>query len=221
MNKHKRYVSHHSLKTSLCLLCCFLALLTEAQAIKKKTSVLTVMTLSDSSRKVQVPKRKFRPYAGLHISGDAGMYYVGPSFQAGFDFYLRSRLLISLYGHYFTEQLQTSGPNGFFEKGKYRTLTSALLLQHNTAKKANGRSFFIGGGISLQYRKDTALTSYNSWNDVRTTLTPAFRIGYFFPVGKNKLTVELNGTGPYSYDEEDISVFEFFTQLSLGTRFIF
>ncbi len=180
------------------------------------------LSATDSSRhKKKIINNRWHPYAGFHVSGDAGMYYIGPSFQAGTDFYIRERLLLSTFFQYFQDKLHTTGPGGFFEDGKYRTLTAALLIQANTSKKTTGRSFFMAAGMAVQNRVDTANTSYDHWNDRRTTLTPAFRFGYFFTLNRHKLSIEINGTGPYSYGDENSGVIEILTQVSLGCRYIF
>jgi hypothetical protein len=53
---------------------------------------------------------------------------------------------------------------------------------------------------------------------------PAMRIGYSMPAGMCKMTVEINATGPYSYQITDsgftTGVSELITQLSLGLRII-
>jgi hypothetical protein len=190
-------------------------------AITNKNHSSSLSIADSTGHKKKIINNRWQPYIGLHVSGDAGMYYIGPSFQAGTDFYLKKKLLLSAYFHYFRDELHTSDVNGFFEDGKYRTMTGALLIQTNTAKKRTDKSFFLAAGISIQNRVDTANTSYDHWNDRRTTLTPAMRLGYFFPVRKRRLSVELNATGPYRYGDETSSVLEILTQLSFGCRFIF
>jgi hypothetical protein len=193
-----------------------------AQSGSKNKIQLSAVSSEDSSLfKKKKTNSRWHPYAGLHISGDAGMYYIGPSFQIGTDFYLQKKLLLSTYLHYFRDELHTTGENGFFEDGKYRTLTGALLIQLNTSKKITGRSFFIAAGMAIQNRVDTATTSYDQWNDRRTTLLPAFRLGYFFPLRSHKLSIEINGTGPYSEMVEGSGFTEILTQVSLGCRYIF
>ena len=168
-------------------------------------------------------KPGWHPYAGIHITGDAEMFYIGPSFQAGVDYQLKKRMVLSGYIHFFARKIENVEYGGFLEKGKFKTLTGALLIQANTSKSLS-KSFFLAAGAALQRWRDKYTTNYGSWDDKRTTLIPAFRIGYFFPIDKHKMTVELNGTVPYFYSyTNDISsgrVTEILTQLSLGVRFI-
>ena len=163
---------------------------------------------------------KLYPYVGLHISGDAEMYYVGPSLQAGADLHLKKRLLLTSYIHLFKKKVNRTGGGGSFEKGKFKTVTIAALIQFNTSKKLS-RSFFLAGGFCVQEWNDIFNSDYSAWNKQRKNYLPTIRVGYFFSKGKNKLTIELNGTGPYSYSDFGWQTVEILTQLSLGTRFIF
>jgi len=163
---------------------------------------------------------KLHPYVGLHISGDAEMYYIGPSFQAGADLYLKKRLLLTSYLHFFKKKINRTEGGGSFENGKFKTVTIAALIQFNTSKKLS-RSFFLGVGFCVQEWNDIFISDYSAWNKQRKNYLPAIRVGYFFSKGKNKLTIELNATGPYSYSDFGWQAVEILTQLSLGTRFIF
>ena len=166
------------------------------------------------------PQLRLHPYLGLHISGDAEMYYVGPSLQAGADLHLKKRLLLTSYIHFFKKKVNRTEDGGSFENGKFKTVTIAALIQFNTSKKLS-RSFFLAGGFCVQKWSDIFVTDYSAWNKQRKNYLPTMRVGYFFSKGKNKLTIELNATGPYSYRDYGWQTVEILTQLSLGTRFIF
>jgi hypothetical protein len=177
-------------------------------------------TGNDSLKKIQ-PQRKWHPYLGLHITGDAEMFYIGPSFQLGTDLQLKKRFLVSSYIHYFGKKVNNVEYGGYFENGKLNILTIAALAQLNTSRNLR-RSFFIAGGIAFQYWHDRYKNNFSDWDNERNTLLPAIRFGYFFPSGKNRITIELNATGPYSYGDDNSSVTEILTQFSfLGCRFIF
>jgi hypothetical protein len=107
------------------------------------------------------------------------------------------------------------------EKGRFKTFTSAFLVQiHAGAGWYKG--FFIAGGIALQQWADRFKGIFGSYDDARTTVTPAIRMGYIFPAGLRAIAVEFNGTGPYSYsDGFNGTITEVVTQVSLGVRFIF
>ena len=165
-------------------------------------------------------QHRLNPYVGLHISGDAEMYYIGPSLQTGTDFQLKKRLLLSSYIQFFQKKVNRTEAAGLFESGKFKIITVAALIQANTSNKLT-RSFFFAGGFCVQIWNDKFTSDYVSWDLQRTTLLPAIRIGYFFPTGKNKMTIELNGTGPYFYQDDEWNAVEILTQLSIGARFIF
>lgn len=163
----------------------------------------------------------FHPYVGLHLSSDAEMYYLGPSFQAGVDFNLKPRLALSTYIHYFYVGVNNRDNSGLIEKGRMRTFTSAFLIQLD-AGAGWYKGFFVGTGIALQQYADRFQGSWSRWDDKRTTLTLAIRLGYLFPAGLHAIAIEFNGTGPYSYsDGYTGTVTEVFTQVSFGARFIF
>jgi hypothetical protein len=184
--------------------------------MKRSLSFLISLIISCSG----LSQLTLHPYVGLHISGDAEMYYVGPSLQAGADLQLRKKLLLTSYIHYFKKKVTRTESGGSFENGKFKTVTVAALIQFNTSKKLS-RSFFLAGGFCVQKWNDIFISDYGAWNKQRKNYLPAIRVGYFFSTGKNKLTIELNGTGPYSYSDFVWQTVEILTQLSLGTRFIF
>jgi hypothetical protein len=147
------------------------------------------------------------------------MYYIGASIQVGTDFQLRKRLLLSSYFQFFSKKVNRIYPTDT-EIGRFKTITAAALIQINTSAKLT-RSFFLAGGICIQSWKDNFTNNYYGWDKQRTNLLPVARIGYYFPLGKLSMTIELNGTGPYSYQDGEWHSVEILTQLSFGTRFIF
>ncbi len=163
----------------------------------------------------------WHPYGGLHLSSDAEMYYLGPSFQAGVDFSLTRHLALSAYIHYFHTSVNNRETTGFDEKGKFRTFTSAFLLQMD-AGAGWYKGFFAGAGVALQQYSDRFSGMFGAYDEVRTTVTPAIRVGYLFPAGLHAVAIELNSTGPYSYSDGISGVItEVFTQVSFSGRFIF
>ena len=130
-------------------------------------------------------------------------------------------MAFSTYVHYFHASADLRDNTGTNEKGRLRTFTSALLVQIN-AGPGWYKGIFIAGGVALQQYADRFKGGFGSYDDSRTTITPAIRIGYIFPAGLRAIAIEFNGTGPYSYgDGGNGTVTEVFTQVSLGVRFIF
>ncbi|MBA2745633.1 MAG: hypothetical protein H0U44_05350 [Flavisolibacter sp.] len=165
-----------------------------------------------------------KPFIGIHATGDAEMYYIGPSIQAGSDLSLNQNFILSGYLHFFPRQIDRTYENGEFEKGSYRTFTAAILLEKKWRKRYD-KGFFLAGGLAYQYLNDDFSAHFANWHRIRHILLPALRTGYSFPIGKHQLTAELNATGPSFYKLEDngftSNVTEILSQISIGTRFIF
>ncbi|MES1223712.1 MAG: hypothetical protein ABUT20_49915 [Bacteroidota bacterium] len=198
-----------------------LFLLQSAAAISQHKNTEWRVVCGDCiEKKEKIPFwQRWHPYAGIHISGDAEMYYIGPSLQAGIDYQPVKKMLLSAYFHHYLKQVDKREYGGIYEKGRFKTMTGAILLQWNTGRNMEN-SFFIAGGVAIQSWKDRFSSNYDSWDDKRVTLTPAIRIGYFFTPARNKISIELNGTGPYSYMDGTWHATEILTQLSLGVRFL-
>jgi hypothetical protein len=107
--------------------------------------ILTVITAAS-----QPGQKRWSPYAGIHISGDAEMFYVGPSFQLGVDYRLNRILGLSSYVHYFGRNIDQTNDDGTFQKGNFRMFTGALLLQVNLGKRIKNRGMFIAAGAAIQ-----------------------------------------------------------------------
>ncbi|MEO8819513.1 MAG: hypothetical protein ABI374_01595 [Ginsengibacter sp.] len=187
---------------------------TRAQFIQKKWR-----SPEDSLVVVKSHLSRWHPYGGLHLSSDAEMYYLGPSFEAGVDVNLKTHLALGAYIHYFFVGVNNRD-NGVIEKGRMRTFTTAVLIQVN-AGAGWYKGFFLGFGLAIQQYADRFKGRWGSWDDKRTTVTLAIRTGYLFPAGLNAIAIEFNGTGPHSYNDGPDSITEIFTQVSVGGRFIF
>jgi hypothetical protein len=176
-------------------------------------------TANISSKIKIISTSRWHPYIGIHLSADAEMFYLGPSFQIGTDFQLKRKILLTSYFHYYSKKIKNNYNNSFSENGKFKTFTGAVLCQINPGKNLR-RSFFIAGGVAIQSWRDIYASGNTAWDEKRITILPAMRLGYFFPAGWHKLAVELNWTGPYSYSDGTTDAIEIATQLSLGVRFI-
>ncbi len=175
----------------------------------------------DSLIIVQKHLSHWHPYAGLHFSSDAELYYLGPSFQAGVDYNLTKHIALSSYIHYFHIGVNKKDNSGVVEIGKFKTFTSVFLIQMQTGPGWY-KGFFIGIGIALQQFVDRFQGINGNFDNTRTTLTAAIRSGYIFPAGLHAIAIEFNGTGPYSYSNGFNGTYtEVFTQVSLGLRFVF
>ena len=205
-----------ALETILLLLTLAQPFVTQAQSKSSKWK-----NAEDSLVVIHSHLSRWHPNVGIHLSSDAELYYAGASFQAGLDFNLTKRVAFNTYIHYFHANANRTDNTGSTEKGRFRTFTSAFLVQIHAGPGWYG-GFFVGGGVALQQWADRFKDNFVSYDDARTTITPAIRIGYIFPAGLHAIAIEFNGTGPYSYsDGTYATVTETFTQVSLGVRFIF
>ena len=182
----------------------------KAQTWKNKEDSLLVVHRNQSC---------LHPYAGLHFSSDAEMYYLGPSFEAGSDITFTNHLALGTYFHYFYVGVNNR-TDGLIEKGRLRTFTWVVLLQLN-AGAGWYKGFFVGLGLALQRYADRFQGPFGSWNDKRSTATLAIRTGYTFTAGLHAIAIEFNGIGPYTYSDGYGTITEIFTQVSFGGRFIF
>lgn len=165
-------------------------------------------------------QHKLRPYVGLHGSGDAQMYYLGPSGQIGADYRINSFCGLTSYVHYFRRRIDRTEANNQFEKASFDCLTGALLVQVHLGSKPN-RGLFAGAGAAAQRVEDDFKSDWTlGWHTIRRGVLPAIRLGYAFPIGPHQLTAELNATGPYQERTAYYTSTELITQLSVGTRFV-
>jgi hypothetical protein len=169
-------------------------------------------------------QKRLHPYLGLHVSMDAGGYFVAPSFMAGADYLLRDKISASSYVHVFRGRLYDVYPDGSIDKGKYQSYILALLIQRHLSKSPT-KGMDLAGGAAVQRTINDYIINNEAGIEKRTILVAAVRVGYKFPVKQRNLTVELNAVGPHigkvgppPYYEQ---VIEILTQLSFGFRFIF
>jgi hypothetical protein len=160
----------------------------------KSASIVLVLALSVSS----FCQSKWQPYFGLHVSGDAELFYLGPSFQLGTDFVISKKSALTSYVHYFPKKVNNLYTDRSFEKGKHRSLTAALLFEGRFGKTPNKGSY-LAGGLAFQSLKDDFSSNSARWNIERNIIVPAVRIGYAFPFKVNRVTIEINATGPSTY----------------------
>ncbi|MEO7120604.1 MAG: hypothetical protein ABIY62_05875 [Ginsengibacter sp.] len=208
-------------KSTAFIIILLLAAITQPCVLNAQSKYVKWKNADDSLVMVRQRLSRWHPYGGLHLSSDAELYYLGPSFQAGVDFNVTRQLALSAYIHYFHTSANSYDNTGFDDKGRFKTFTSALLVQLD-AGAGWYKGFFIGLGVALQKYSDRNTGNFAPYDEIRTTVTPAIRVGYSFPAGLHAISIEFNGTGPYLYSDGLYGVVtEAFTQVSLGGRFIF
>lgn len=177
------------------------------------------MLLLLSGRAAAQSPSKFRPYAGLHGSGDAAMFFLGPSVQFGVDYHCAEPLRLSAYTQYARSRIDRRVSPAEFEQGRLDGLTLALLAEVHLGRTPE-RGMFVGAGGAWQLVSVEVLNNLFYLLEDRAILVPALRVGHAFRLGTHQLTAELNATGPYHVSDEFGSHTELITQLSLGTRFV-
>src|SRR6185312_3113836 len=177
----------------------FVIALFEVMIAQAQSRIYKWKNAEDSLVMVHSRLSRIHPYAGLHLSSDAEMYYLGPSFQAGVDINLTQKLAVTSYLHYFYVGVNNV-ENRLIQKGRMRTFTGALLIQYDWGTGWY-KGFFVSFGLALQRYADRFQGSWSTWDDKRSTVTPAIRVGYLFPAGLHAIAIEFNGTGPYTYTE--------------------
>ena len=146
---------------------------------------------------------RWRSYVGVYFTGDAEVYYAGPSILLGSSFFIKKDLSVSFYGHYFEKD---------FGDHSFKAGTVAILCQVNLGKRER---FYIAVGSAWQ----RAIEEDDFYSDVinRSIIIPAFRVGHHFAFKKFTLSPEINATGPYIYNNG----LELFTLPSIGVRLHF
>ncbi|HXS57559.1 MAG TPA: hypothetical protein VN726_15610 [Hanamia sp.] len=128
-------------KIKLTSILLFVIALFEVMIAQAQSRIYKWRNAEDSLVMVHSRLSRIHPYAGLHLSSDAEMYYLGPSFQAGVDINLTQKLAVSSYLHYFYVGVNNV-ENRLIQKGRMRTFTGALLIQYDGAQVGiKGSSF--------------------------------------------------------------------------------
>jgi len=180
---------------------------------------LLVFLLFAASAQPVCAQQRWHPYVGLHASGDAALYYLGPSLQVGTDYHFNGRIGLTGYLHSYRRSLTRTDPM-HYEKGHFHSLTGAVLVELRPARKAP-RGFQLAAGLAVQQVDSEFDSRWAYWDERRTNVLPALRLGYAFPLlQRHLLTAELNATGPYQERGYGYTYTEIITQLSLGTRII-
>ena len=167
---------------------------------------------------------RWHPYAGAGASMDAGGYFFGPSLLAGTDYWLTDKVSASSYFQYFAARLNDSYPDGSIEKGKYRSMIGAALIQADLSKN---QSMGLRAGIGIAFQNSITRSDINNTLDTtkRNILVPAFRLGYYISLDPGQIIIEFDAVGPHHYTEGNppyqTEITELLTQLSLGVKYVF
>ncbi len=166
--------------------------------MRKLLFILLMLLLAPCTQSQSI----WRHYVGVYFTGDAQMYYTGPSLQIGSDVLVHNNIRTSFYAHYFVKD---KGDHSF------QTWTVAALGQISMGK---GRRLYAAFGLACQRTIEEDDVYFDVVN--RFIVVPAYKIGYHFLFRKIVISPEINTTGPYK--DRKTRSFELFTLPSIGVR---
>jgi hypothetical protein len=198
--------------------------------MRKRNWLFCCILFSVSSVQSQ---KNWHPFAGLHVSANSDLYYVGPSFSAGVIHPIGKKKKWSWAPelHYFRQYEEYPQTSITHSWDKFVSFSIRSNFNYKANSKTN-KGFIIGGGLGFQYGKDECVTvtqtgnikeenvHYDAINYKSFMLT--FNTGYSFLLKKEKsIQVLFSAIGPYKARDEYGSYTEIISVLSLGTRFVF
>jgi hypothetical protein len=177
-------------------------------------------------------QKDWKPFAGIHISANSDLYYVGPSFSAGVIHPIGKNRKWSWAPEvqYFRQYEKYPLTSTTHSWDKFVSFSLRSNFNYQTGKKS-GKGFFIGGGIGFQHGKDECVTVIQNgsikeenmhYDAVKyNSLMLSFNMGYSFRVKKNKLLHALITTiGPYKARDEYGTYLEIISVLNAGVRLV-
>ncbi len=153
--------------------------------------------------------------SAVRLTGDAEMYFIGPSWNAGAGRSVGKKWTMSTSYTYFSCSRALPG----MPKEKYKTNTLDLILNFNFLSLFKDRQgWYAGGGVAWQSRYEIFFINNTYLSESKDYFTSAYNVGYRFPVkikGKPRsLSIDIKATGAY---REKTSI-EILTQVMMGVR---
>lgn len=96
-------------------------------------------------------QKKWRPFAGLHVSASADLYYLGPSYSAGVIHTIGKKQKWSWVPEltYFYRSSTYEYSSTLSERDRFEAFSLRSTFNYQVGKKAN-KGLFIGAGIGFQ-----------------------------------------------------------------------
>jgi hypothetical protein len=177
-------------------------------------------------------QKKWRPFAGLHVSGSADLYYLGPSYSAGVIHTLGKKQRWSWVPEltYFYKSSTYEYSSTLSERDRFEAFSIRSTFNYQFGKKTN-KGLFVGAGIGFQKASDECWTITDTGTSKEENMhydairygiiTASFNTGYTFPLKKGKsIQVLVSAIGPYTAGDYLGTYVEVISVLSLGARFI-
>lgn len=177
-----------------------------------------------------IAQKKWKPFAGIHVSGSSDFYYTGPSFSAGVIHSINKKWSWAPELTYFYKSSTYEHSSTLSERDRFLSFSIRSNFNYTPGKQA-GKGLFIGAGIGFQRAKDEcwSITDNGTTKEVNAhydairygIFTATFNTGYTFKLKKDKsLQVLLSAVGPHAAKDYLGTYVEAVSVLSLGTRIV-
>lgn len=162
---------------------------------------------------------RWHPHVAAYAGINADAFFVTAVPQIGADYLLGKRAVLSGAAQYFYSNVNRVYA-GTPERGRLRVASLLVLAQaHPTGYQRPG--LLAALGLAFQHSRGYAADDQFRRSYDRTLLLPAGRLGYQLHLGRGFLSLELQGTGPLHYREDEVDVTELLTVAELGLRYRF
>lgn len=197
--------------------------------MKKKSLLVIIIFTTFSAVNGQ---KNWKPFAGVHISANSDLYYVGPSFSGGVIHAIGKKKKwnwapeVQYFRQY--ETYSDNGPSHSWDKFISFSIRSNFNYKIG---KNRGKGIFIGGGFGFQKAKDECATitqngiikeeniHFDAIKFGAVMLT--FNAGYDFSLKKNKsLQAIISIIGPQTAKDHLGTYIEGISLMSAGIRVV-
>ena len=197
--------------------------------MKKSILLLTFLSFTIVNA---LSQNKWRPFAGINVSGSPDLYYVGPSFSAGVihDVGKKKKWSWAPEVTYFRKSSTYMYSPTQTEKDKFLSYSIRSNFNYRIGKKP-GKGVFVGAGIGFQRASDECWTITQTgankeenmhYDAIRYgNLMITFNAGYAFRLNKNhSLELLLSTIGPHTAKDYLGTYVEVISVISAGARFV-
>lgn len=178
-------------------------------------------------------QNKWKPFAGIHISGNSDLYYVGPSFSGGVIHPLGKTKKWNWVPElqYFRKYSKYDEIGNSHSWDRFISFSIRSNFNYQIGKNTS-KGIFVGGGLGFQYAKDECATVTQNgtikeenlhYDAIRYGVVMlTFNAGYNFPLKKNKsLQAIITAIGPHTAKDDLGEYIEIISVLNAGIRIQF
>lgn len=177
-------------------------------------------------------QNKWKPFAGLHVSGSADLYYIGPSYSAGVIHTFGKKQKWSWVPEltYFYRSSTYVYSSTLSERDRFEAFSIRSNFNYHTGKTTS-KGIFFGAGLAFQKASDECWTTTDNgiskeenvhYDAIRYgVITGTVNAGYTFRLHKKKLIQFLiSATGPITAKDYWGTYVEGISVLSVGGRIV-